>query len=260
MGYYRGEYEEYYRNIRMSTNGKSFYTRGSSYGRERNVINSSSRYNNRGNGFRGGDKKGREHLYDFLKILGIQTIAVCTIGALVYGSGLIKDINAKKVNEIVVKVIKSDYYFGEDKLINEMKAKVLNNSNIIEGIEKDKDKDLETFKEMEEEKNKEIKLEELKMIMPTKGIEKKLGDGKVQIKGEKVVFSTKSGEITYVKDGKVIINHGEKLETVYEKVGTVEVKKGDKVEVNERIGVNDKKGEGVIFYVLKDGKMQNIKP
>ncbi|MGL4848379.1 MAG: hypothetical protein ACRC28_05560 [Clostridium sp.] len=260
MGYYRGEYEEYYRNIRMNANGRSSYTRGGGYGNERTAVNRGSMYGNRGNGQRGGNKNGREHVFDFLKLLGIQTVAICAIGAIVYGSGMIKDVNAKKVNETVVKVIKSDYYFGEDKFINEMKAKVFNNSNVIEGIEKDKATNTEEEKVKEVEENKEITLESLGMIVPTNGANKKLEDGKIQIKGEKGIFSTKSGEITYVKDGKVIINHGERLETVYEKVGSVEVKKGDKVEVNEKIGVNDKKGEGVIFYVLKDGKIQNIKP
>ncbi|MGL5415210.1 MAG: hypothetical protein ACRDAU_06090 [Clostridium sp.] len=120
MGYYRGEYEEYYRNIKRGTGRSSYNRRGT--------------YNNRGYGdirgnresyYRRNKVKGiNEHIYDFLKIIGLQIVAVGSIGILVYVCGITKEKEFRELNKTVIEVLKTDYYFNENQFIDELKLKI----------------------------------------------------------------------------------------------------------------------------------------
>ncbi|MGL5646590.1 MAG: hypothetical protein ACRDDY_01970 [Clostridium sp.] len=120
MGYYRGEYEEYYRSIKMGTGRSSYNRRGTYNNRDYSDIRG-----NRESYHRRSKVKGiNEHIYDFLKIIGLQMVAVGSVGILVYVCGITKEKEFRELNKTVIEVLKTDYYFNENQFIDEVKLKI----------------------------------------------------------------------------------------------------------------------------------------
>lgn len=118
MGYYRSEYEEYYRGIKGNTLGKSSYLRGNEYSN----INSMN--------VRGNSRKKKSN--GIIEILLTQVIGIALIGGLVYGISFSERVELKDTHKRITDIIKSDNYFNEKETISNLKDKILEIGKQIE--------------------------------------------------------------------------------------------------------------------------------
>lgn len=205
MGSYRDQYERYYKSI---GGNNSRYVPISNNGG-----NSNFHY---GKGRR--KKKG-----GMLSILVTQTIGILIITLIIM---VLKYAPYKEANDIYLNVkeamaseINIDN-FDAIEVLNELKSKI----SKYDGIEN--------------------KINE-SLIAPLIGDVETLEDG-VSIKStnEKEVFAVLDGEIKEISSGdkgnNLVIDHGNGIESYYNMLSKLDVKKGDKVEKGECIGFNTK--------------------
>lgn len=110
MGYYRSEYEDYYRDMRGSSAGKSSYVRGEGYTNQ-NIVNNSRNKRKKKNGT--------------IEILLTQIIGISLIGGIVYFTNVSKNTGLQEVYKNISGIIKTDYYFNEKEIALNLKGKVL---------------------------------------------------------------------------------------------------------------------------------------
>lgn len=111
MGYYRSEYEDYYRGVREISTGKSSYVRGESYTNQ-DIVNSSRRTR-------------REKKNGTVEMILTQIIGISLIGGIVYFTNVSKDTRLQEVYKNISGIIKTDYYFNEKEIAFSLKGKVL---------------------------------------------------------------------------------------------------------------------------------------
>ncbi|WP_297634060.1 hypothetical protein [uncultured Clostridium sp.] len=111
MGYYRSEYEDYYRGVRGISTGKSSYVRGEGYTNQ-NIVNSSRRTK-------------REKKNGTVEMILTQIIGISLIGGIVYFTNVSKDTRLQEVYKNISGIIKTDYYFNEKEIALSLKGKVL---------------------------------------------------------------------------------------------------------------------------------------
>ena len=212
MGSYSDQYERYYRSM-GNKNGSRYIPISDEEGN----LNS---YYARGRGKR----KGGGVSFFVTQSLGIFTIILIMMA--------LKYVPYKEVNVVysnIKEIMASKDYFDK-----------LNNINAIEVLNRVKSKVSESYK-IEDKIGKEL-------VTPLIGEIETIEDGiKIKSTGEKEVFSASDGEVTKLlsNDNKtnLVISHGNGVESYYNMISKVNVKKGDKVEKGECIGFNTKVGE-----------------
>lgn len=118
MGYYRSEYEDYYRGIKGNGIGKSSYLRGSEYS---NINSMNVRTNSR-----------RKKSNGIIEMVLTQVIGIALIGGLVYGISFSERAELKETHKKITDIIATDNYFNEKELILNLKDKVLELGKQIE--------------------------------------------------------------------------------------------------------------------------------
>lgn len=225
MGSYRDQYEKYYKNI---GGNNSKYVPISNNGGNSN--------------FHYGEGRRKKKEGGMLSILATQTIGILIITLIMMA---LKYAPYKEANDIYLnakEVMATEMEFGDFdavEVFNEFKSKISKD----EGIENKINGSL---------------------MAPLIGEVETLENG-VIIKTEKKkeVFAIFDGEIKDMKDsdkGKaVVIDHGNGIESYYNMISDPLVKKGDKVEKGECIGVNtkiDEKGYKVEFKISYMGQFK----
>lgn len=118
MGYYRSEYEEYYRGIKGNSTGRSSYLRGTEYS---NMNSMNVRVNTR-------KKKSN----GIIEMVLTQVVGIALIGGLVYGIGFSERVELKETHKKIIDVIATDNYFNEKEVILNLKDKILEIGKQIE--------------------------------------------------------------------------------------------------------------------------------
>lgn len=206
MGSYRDQYERYYKNIRGNS---SSYVPISNDGGNSN--------------FHYGEGRRKKKEGGMLSILVTQTIGILIITLIMMA---LKYVPYKEANDIYLnakEVMATEVEFGgfdAVEVFNEFKSKISKDDGLENKINGS-------------------------LMAPLIGEVETLEDGVIiKTDKKKEVFAIFNGEIKDIKDGDkgkdVVIDHGNGIESYYNMINEPLVKKGDKVEKGECIGVNTK--------------------